>query len=377
MAENKNAATLVCESQEVLYQRAIKKMNADRLIVQFAYKIENYETAASMFDVVGDYEDARELAEQCRRLAEEAREEEREDKYQKALKREKAASTVQGYQRIVEELDSLGNYRDASERKQECKKSIKKIQLKEKRKTGIAVLILILCVGAVTAGFATGFFQYLLGIGYYQMGFYDRAQQAFEKNTDLLDSSARLEQCREILEKQKLADRKNALKNAKPGESVPFGGNYWRVLERQDDEVLLIMDGVKKEGPLYRIAYDETGMNTEWNASSLRRKLNGEIMEELFTPQEQENLLPADEQENGDYIRVLDLSEAETYQEILQKMSGMDYWVSEQGTEQNSAVFISGSGQIMEYGYPVDSDDISVRPVIRINCVKAAEEAMR
>ena len=112
MADNKQAANiLVCESQEVLYQRAIKKMNADRLIVQFAYKIENYETAASMFDAVGDYEDARELAKRCRRLAEEARGEEKKDLYRRAMESRDNAQSEQEYERVAEAFGSLGGLR--------------------------------------------------------------------------------------------------------------------------------------------------------------------------------------------------------------------------------------------------------------------------
>ena len=189
MADNKQAANiLVCESQEVLYQRAIKKMNADRLIVQFAYKIENYETAASMFDAVGDYEDARELARRCRRLAEEARGEEKKDLYRRAMESRDNARSEQEYERVAEAFGSLGDYGDASQKVRECRDVIRKIQTKRRRKISIAVLILVILAGTVTAGFATGFFRYLKGIGYYYMEFYDRARLAFETVPGLLDS---------------------------------------------------------------------------------------------------------------------------------------------------------------------------------------------
>lgn len=379
MADNKNAAaTLVCETQEALYKKAVKKMNADRLIIQFAYKIENYKTAAAMFDEVGDYLDASELAARCRRLAEETRKEELADHYRRAMESKNGAVTEQEYERVSQEFAALGNYQDAPEKKQQCLDYIKNIQTKRKRKVGIAVLILALCAGAVTAGFATGFFRYLKGIGYYHMELYDKAQLAFEGTSGLLDSDERVRMCQDSLEKQELTAQKESLKKAKAGDSVTFGGNAWRVLERQGDELLLILNDVKKDGAFYHVSYQEDGTEASWETSSLREKLNGQIFKAEFTEQEQESLLPVDAEGNStagaDRISILSMEQAEIYKVILDKMTGVDYWLRTQGSREGTAVFVSGGGEIMDEGYSVSSDAVSVRPVIRINCVQAAEE---
>ena len=373
MADNKQAANiLVCESQEVLYQRAIKKMNADRLIVQFAYKIENYETAASMFDAVGDYEDAREQAKRCRRLAEEARGEEKKDLYRRAMESRDNAQSEQEYERVAEAFGSLGDYGDASQKERECRDVIRKMQTKRRRKISIAVLILVILAGTVTAGFATGFFRYLKGIGYYYMEFYDRARLAFETVPGLLDSGQWQERCDAKLESQELAAEEEALRSAKAGDTVTIGENTWRVLERQGDEALLILNQVEKDGPFYHVPYQEEGGSADWEDSSLRKDLNGEILTETFTEQEQAMLLPA--AENGDRMRILTEQETEDYGEILNRMSGVDYWIAASGEQENRAMFVSGGGILMKQGYPVDSDQLSVRPVIRINCPGTAEE---
>ena len=373
MADNKQAANiLVCESQEVLYQRAIKKMNADRLIVQFAYKIENYETAAVMFDEVGDYEDARELAKRCRRLAEEARGEEKKDLYRRAMESRDNAQSEQEYERVAEAFGSLGDYGDAPQKERECRDVIRKMQTKRRRKISIAVLILVIIAGAVTAGFATGFFRYLKGIGYYYMEAYDRARLAFETVPGLLDSGQWQERCDAKLESQELAAEEEALRAAKAGDTVTIGENSWLVLERQGDEALLILNQVKKDGPFYHVPYQEEGGSADWEDSSLRKDLNGEILTETFTEQEQAMLLPAGE--NGDLMRILTEQETEDYGEILNKMSGVDYWIAAQGEQENRIMFVSGGGILMKQGYPADSDQLSVRPVIRINCPGTAEE---
>ena len=373
MADNKQAANiLVCESQEVLYQRAIKKMNADRLIVQFAYKIENYETAASMFDAVGDYEDARELAKRCRRLAEEARGEEKKDLYRRAMESRDNAQSEQEYERVAEAFGSLGDYGDASQKERECRDVIRKMQTKRRRKISIAVLILVILAGTVTAGFATGFFRYLKGIGYYYMEFYDRARLAFETVPGLLDSGQWQERCDAKLESQELAAEEEALRSAKAGDTVTIGENSWLVLERQGDEALLILNQVEKDGPFYHVPYQEEGGSADWEDSSLRKDLNGEILTETFTEQEQAMLLPA--AENGDRMRILTEQETEDYGEILNRMSGVDFWIAASGEQESRAMFVSGGGILMKQGYPVDSDQLSVRPVILINCHGAAEE---
>ena len=373
MADNKQAANiLVCESQEVLYQRAIKKMNADRLIVQFAYKIENYETAASMFDAVGDYEDARELARRCRRLAEEARGEEKKDLYRRAMESRDNAQSEQEYERVAEAFGSLGDYGDAPQKERECRDVIRKMQTKRRRKISIAVLILVIIAGAVTAGFATGFFRYLKGIGYYYMEAYDRARLAFETVPGLLDSGQWQERCDAKLESQELAAEEEALRSAKAGDIVTIGENSWLVLERQGDEALLILNQVEKDGPFYHVPYQEEGGSADWEDSSLRKDLNGEILTETFTEQEQAMLLPA--AENGDRMRILTEQETEDYGEILNRMSGVDYWIAAQGEQENRIMFVSGGGILMRQGYPADSNQLSVRPVIRINCPGTAEE---
>lgn len=370
--KRKTSNILVCESQEVLYQRAIKKMNADRLIVQFAYKIENYETAAVMFDEVGDYEDARELAKRCRRLAEEARGEEKKDLYRRAMESRDNAQSEQEYERVAEAFGSLGDYGDASQKERECRDVIRKMQTKRRRKISIAVLILVIIAGTVTAGFATGFFRYLKGIGYYYMEAYDRARLAFETVPGLLDSGQWQERCDAKLESQELAAEEEALRAAKAGDTVTIGENSWLVLERQGNEALLILNQVKKDGPFYHVPYQEEGGSADWEASSLRKDLNGEILTETFTEQEQAMLLPV--AENGDRMRILTEQETEDYGEILNKMSGVDYWIAAQGEQENRIMFVSGGGILMRQGYPADSDQLSVRPVIRINCPGTAEE---
>ena len=54
-------------------------------------------------------------------------------------------------------------------------------------------------------------------------------------------------------------------------------------------------------------------------------------------------------------------------------MRGKDYWLQDQGAEAGMAAFVSASGDVMAYGYPVEAR-MSVCPVITVDCGKLEEE---
>ena len=74
-----------------------------------------------------------------------------------------------------------------------------------------------------------------------------------------------------------------------------------------------------------------------------------------------------------DYITILNAEQAEAYKNILYSMRGKDYWLQDQGAEAGMAAFVSASGDVMAYGYPVEAR-MSVCPVITVDCGKLEEE---
>ena len=161
MAEKKQVETLVYETQESLYEKAVNTMNMDRLIVQFAFKIDNYLKAASMFDEVGDYADASELAQKCRDLAEQTKQEEKEYKYQLAVKQKKNAKTIKGFEKAEKLLDEISGYRDSNELYDDCVVQQKILLKRQKVKKGIYWTIL-LAVVFVAAFLRAGFLFYFV-----------------------------------------------------------------------------------------------------------------------------------------------------------------------------------------------------------------------
>lgn len=388
MAENKNSATtLVCESQEALYEKAVKKMNADQLIVQHAFKIENYQVAAAMFDEVGAYLDAQELAERCRRLARETREEQQKCEYRKALEMKERAVTGTDYEKASERLGALGNYADAEQEKLECDRKAAALEKKIKHKWEAVAVLIALLVGGIIAGFTTGFFKYLEGVCYARMDFYEKGIEIFTELGTFLDSEGQLQYCRDKIRENTQKENREALIKAKPGDTVVYGDYKWKVLDRQEDQLRLIVAEVKREDALYQASFHDVQEEVSWENASLREWLNTEILEDSFSETERARLIsiPADTSVNSAYgtasgketqefLSILSIEEVNSYQEILSTLSGVDYWLRTPGCTQDTAAFVSAGNSVMEYGYPVAQAQLSVRPVILLDCSGLAEE---
>lgn len=358
------------ESQESLYNRAVNKMNADRLIVQFAYKIENYLTAADMFDALGDYQDSARLAQKCRELAKKTKEDQKLSMYQKASEQKNKCITASDYEKAAEKFSALGEYKDSEKECLLCRERAEQINKKRKIKkasviTGVATLAILI----VIAGYS-GIFSYAKGLFYMTAEKYDRAQAIFEDLGSFLNSEETAEKCAEkILETEALEEKKNLIK-AKAGKQLKFGTQKWKVLERDGDYLYLIASHIDRKSEFYKVPFHDKQEAVDWENSSLRKWLNTDVLENCFTQEERDLLIQMDTQ---DYVRILSEEEAGKYKDVLDTL-GLNYWLRTPGNQEDTAVFMSAEHSIMEYGYPVSSDGISVRPVIMVDCSKITEE---
>lgn len=57
----------------------------------------------------------------------------------------------------------------------------------------------------------------------------------------------------------------------------------------------------------------------------------------------------------------------ERYGTLLEK-TDYNWWLRTAGDTPETAVFVSPSNQMMEYGYPVDNTDIRLRPAVWVDC---------
>ena len=352
MADNKKSAPkLIYESQESLYVKAVKVMEADQLIVQFAYKRENYLKAAEMFKEVGDYQDAAELEKKCRELAEQTREDEKEYRYQLAMTQEEDAKSAKGYEKAAKMFRSISEYKDSEEKSQECLAAMKKLNKKKKRKK-----VYLLCILAAA----------LVAAVYYSASssWKSLKSRLLEKTENSGTSSGN----EEIL-----------LDEAEAGDLVSFGNHVWYVLDRDETQIKMIMFQAEKYEEFRHTPYHERQEAVTWETCSLRQWLNGTFLENDFTQEEREKILMVEVKntpnsvygtsggaDTRDKVFLLSMDEVEQYNEILKHIK-MNIWLRTPGKTSDTAEFMSSTGVPMEYGYVVTDTNFYTCPVICVS----------
>lgn len=352
MGEQKGShKKLVYETQASLYAKAIRKMEMDKLIVQFAYKVENYLTAAEMFDEVGDYQDAEKMAVQCRELAEMARKEEKEYCYNMAMDLEKKARNIKGYEKAEKMLKEISGYRDADEHWSYCVEKRQNLERKKKLKKGVRWCSLLAMAAAVIVFMMSPQWNQLKAC---LMG------ETIEKT-----------------EETELPG--DPILTAQVGDQLTFGQHVWYVLNRDDTMVKLILFQAEKFEELRNTPYHEVRETVTWENCSMRNWLNGEFLEEHFSDAEQERILSVNvvnkdntvyETEGGnntrDKVFLLSTEEVMQYKEILSHIR-MNIWLRTPGNSDDTASFMASNTAVMDYGYPVDCRNIYTCPVICVS----------
>ena len=376
MADNKKPEKEpIYEFKETLYEKAVKKMNADRIIVQFDFKIENYEKAASMFEELGEYLDAPELAEKCHSLAEKTAQEKKKFFYQDGSRRMETARTEKDYEKLEACFAGLGDYENAQQLTEICRQKQKQLNKKSRRTRGIVLGCLTAVVVLAAAGAATGYFRYIKGICYSKMGYYEKAETAFETLGDFLDSRARIQECRNVMKKDREKSEAKKLWSAHAGDKVTYGSCEWKVLRRDGDSLYLVMSKTNEDSDFVHRAYHDAQETVSWETCSLREWLNTVAIKENFSEEECSYIISGKFDGialSEDRISILTAEEVAEYQDILDTLRGMDYWI--RGKDGDRAEFVTGGGNVMTDGYPVSSAQISVRPVIWVDCSWAAKE---
>ena len=343
MADNSKAAEKVYETQESLYAKAVDVMAADRLIVQFAFRIENYLKAAQMFEEVGDYEDAPLLAENCRRLAKEEKAKEKEYLYQRAVELKNSAVTAGEYEKAAEAFLKVPGYDKDGKERAEALEMMKQLQRKNRIRRGIKAGILLACVAAVAAFFLS-----------------PQWPPIYEK-----------------LMKKTMAVA--TPESVQAGETLRFGACEWYVLEKTEDRELLIMNKAEEQEALRNAHYHEADTEVTWEESDLRSWLNSVFLEENFNEEERSRLLPQHLIAAGnevwgtdggadteDLVSIPDIAQVTAYHDIMRNIK-LTMWMRNPGHSQNTAVFMTPNTAVMDYGYIVNGEGLYCCPVICVS----------
>lgn len=363
--------------EEKKYQEAAGLLASIDCITRFEWEIKTLENAASIFEKLGEYKDAKEQAAACQKRISKAREKGYEkvflsacEKQEKAFDKSGYADAVANFKRV---LDSEKYGEQARERISACKKSMNRLAAKAVwKKRGIALLVLLLAAGLF---YVSPAYPFARGYIYQKQGKYRKAVKRYEQADGFLLAEKELQKCHLAIgekylkkgkkkaameELRKAADHKQAqtliaglerehLEHVHDGQKVQFGKVMWVVLKKETDHVLLLY---QKQGR--KMAYN-TETNEGFRKSHIGRWLNRSFKGNVFSEEEKEMLeeidAPANEEEAEDsltfQISLLSGEEYLSYQELLKQVS-YPFWLKEERRDGTSVNYVEPSGEIRE-----------------------------
>jgi len=364
---------LSAAAHAALYNSAMKKLEADRCIVQYAYRIENFEKAAQMFEDAGDYPGASDMAALCREKAALAREDKKADDYRKARQHEKDAETAGEYAKAAAEFEALpGGFKDAAERAAACRQAGEKLTRARARKRNTS-LAAVACLALLIAwGLKSGLLTYVGAVLDGKSGSYATAAEEFASLQGFLNSEDLAQQYAVLAEEDSLRTEISALREASAGGSVTYGAKKWTVLAKNGTQYLLMAAGLTDSSFLYGIPFD-TGSAQGWADSTLRAWLNSDALTELFTEDEQAALCEmtwtpsaGDGSSCTDLVRIPDIADTEEYASVFGKLSSA-IWLAAPGEGDGTFVYMTNTREVVTYGAPAGSTAFSACPLITVD----------
>ncbi len=195
------------------------------------------------------------------------------------------------------------------------------------------------------------------------LGFDKMAKTSYTKLGDYKDS-----------EDQYIRLEKVAISETEIGETVSFGMDEWYVLDKQDGEALLYRSADYTKHP-----YNDTREDVTWADCTLRTYLNTNFLENRFSEKERAliqdtTVSTSDNSEYGtdggedsvDKVFILDEEQYKTYKKKLSSISRLTR-LRTPGMDPSTTAYISNTVKIETYGYPVDKQGVSIRPVMWVS----------
>ena len=354
-AENKPAAKKPDKQlkPEEAYAKAEQFLLADGKITDKSFRPDNFKTAAKYFKQAGDYKDAGKKAEECLKAAEEARKDFVEDYYQEGIELMNSAKTPDNFETARKRLLKVKGYKDADALIGQCEEKQEALYLKNAKKARLKILFFAALIALVIIFVNSPLWDKMMVSTFPKK---EAAETGNEHGNGNFFAPA----------------------EAEPGDKITFGVYDWRVLEKDGNELLLIMSGAEKHKETGHRAYNDKFEDTTWADCTLREWLNGEFLENGFSEEERGQILSETVQnpDNKDYGTKggedtedkVTLLTAEMYEQYFEqiKFIAMNFWLRGPGNTQQAAQFVSHRKVVMSYGYAVDSDQFFVVPVMRI-----------
>lgn len=366
---------------EELRKSAQKQILGAELALDFRDQAQYYEQAASLLHSIPDDPESAALAEEYRKKSEEILKTGWESAYQAAQAAKESASTPEEFSQAASAFQKLSGYRDADQQEAYCQGQYHRLSRRKKPGLLVTALLFILVVLAVSI-YLTDWGKYQFGQFCLHSGHYSRAMNTFLDLEDYEDSGTLADNARYLLAEQhlergkyskaayhfrKLEDYKDSasklvsaeqalLEQAEIGDTVTFGAQDWLMLDQSQGEALLLQKEPLEEAP----AYHSEATDITWADTDLCRWLNQAYCAETFSSAEIQLLSVRVPESN---VFLLDAQEVAKYSDLL-KTTDYNWWLRTPGSATGCAAFVAPSGTVMEYGYPVTSTEIAVRPAI-------------
>jgi len=173
---------------------------------------------------------------------------------------------------------------------------------------------------------------------------------------------------------------KDSFSSAVVGNTILFGGTYWKVIDIQDDKALVVAEGITDIYP-----YNDDYINITWENCTLRAYLNGEFYNDTFTDGEKALIVETTVFNNDspygtigghdtvDKVFLLSIDEvnyyfAEDYDRFAYDSDGMAswWWLRSPGADNGNAAYVGSSGDIDIDGIVVYYY-VGVRPAFWLN----------
>lgn len=183
--------------------------------------------------------------------------------------------------------------------------------------------------------------------------------------------------------KHLIAIEKDNIRQTALGDIVMFANMEWRVLEKQENQALLIKDKAISDIPFRTTdttdTQDKEKVSSSWENSSARSWLNNSFLNDNFCQAEIDALksteVTAEDnpvygtdagRDTTDRVYLLSSSEASKYHDILHGTETC-WWLRTPGANDGSMCFVYPDKTVMNYGYDSTDDTFTIKPVMWVD----------
>lgn len=367
--KEKKAKKLFFEEEELSveekkYRDAIALMESVDCVKRFERAVLSLQDAALLFDELGTYKDSADRKKQCEKQAEDVRQKGIKEAYGQAVQLQKDARTDMDYRTAISEFERFPEYKDCSQRIEQCKETLRAAANRKAWKNrGIALGILALALIVFWISPAQPMTK---GIVRMKQGHYNLAIKHFNEAGDFLNCKKMKQKCRykQALKAQEKGDTEAALalckkadglkeadymaaelemeniRKAKAGETVVFGKKEWTLLSLEGNKALLFCNDT---GSMHIFSKKDNA----WTTSFVRKWLNGTYKEKILNQGEKKLLQPVDHDPQGEKLDKLYLLSGEEYQ-MYQPMieTSQEWWLRDTGKEAAQAGYVGTDSQV-------------------------------